>query len=107
MKHTRPIELEPWQQEVVDREPERFLRGLFHSDGCRLTNWTRRTVAGVSKRYEYPRWFFSNESTDILDLCAASLDRLGIAHRRPRYNTISVARREAVAVMDEVVGPKT
>ena len=73
--------LEPWQQEVVDESPALFLPGLFHSDGCRITNWTVRKVDGVDKRYEYPRWFFSNESADILDLCAASLDRLGIAHR--------------------------
>lgn len=64
-------------------------------------------MAGTSKRYEYPRWFFCNESADILNLCAVSLARLGIAHRRPRYNTISVARREAVALMDEVVGRKS
>lgn len=105
-KHTRAIVLEPWQQEIVDKHPGPFLRGLFHSDGCRITNWTVRTVAGSPRRYEYPRWFFANESDDILDLCAASLDRLAIAHRRPRRNTISVARRESVAIMDEVVGPK-
>src|SRR5687768_3097204 len=34
-KHSRPIVLEPWQREIVDREPEAFLRGLIHSDGCR------------------------------------------------------------------------
>jgi hypothetical protein len=57
-------------------------------------------------RREYPRWFFSNESADILGLCSTALDRLGIAHRFPKYNTISVARREAVDALDEVVGPK-
>jgi hypothetical protein len=106
-KHTRPIVLAPWQQEIVDEHPGPFLRGLFHSDGCRITNWATREVGGVRRRYEYPRYFFSNESTDILGLCAASLDRLGVAHRRPRPNTISVARRAAVAALDEVVGPKT
>lgn len=49
---------------------------------------------------------FSNESADILGLCAGALDQLGIAHRRPRANAISVARREAVAALDEHVGPK-
>ncbi|RZT85439.1 hypothetical protein EV383_2305 [Pseudonocardia sediminis] len=106
-KHERPIVLEEWQSTVVDANPARFLRGLFHSDGCRMTNWTRRTVDGVEKRYEYPRWFFSNKSLDILDLCSASLDRLGVAHRRPRWDLISVARREAVEIMDREVGPKT
>jgi hypothetical protein len=106
MKHTRPIVLERWQEELVAEHTGDFLRGLFHSDGCRMTNWTRRTVAGVERRYEYPRWFFTNRSADILGLCSASLDRLGIAHRFPRPDTISVARREAVAALDAAVGPK-
>ncbi|MDN5748236.1 MAG: hypothetical protein L0H64_06980 [Pseudonocardia sp.] len=98
--------LEPWQEEVVDEHTGLFLRGLFHSDGCRITNWTTRRVAGATKRYEYPRYFFTNRSSHILDLCGAGLDRLGIAHRRPRSDTISVARRAAVAALDEHVGPK-
>ena len=56
-KHLRPISLEPWQSEIVERYPGRFLRGLFHSDGCRVTNWAVRQVAGTAKRYEYPRYF--------------------------------------------------
>jgi hypothetical protein len=106
MKHTRPIVLAPWQEEIVAAHTGAFLRGLFHSDGCRMTNWTRRMVGGVERRYEYPRWFFTNKSTDILGLCSTSLDRLGIAHRFSRPETISVARREAVAAMDRIVGPK-
>ena len=106
-KHTRTIALEEWQQRIVDTHPGPFLRGLFHSDGCRMTNWTQRRVAGELKRYEYPRYFFSNKSLDILALCDASLDRLGIAHRRSRWDTVSVARREAVAALDVWVGPKT
>lgn len=105
-KHTRRIALEAWQQEVVERHTGLFLRGLFHSDGCRTTNRTARRVAGELKRYSYPRYFFSNESADILGLCAAALDRLGIAWRLPRRNAISVARREAVAALDVHVGPK-
>ena len=62
---------------------------------------------GELKRYEYPRYFFSNKSLDILALCCAALDRLGIAHRRPRWDQVSVARREAVAALDVWVGPKT
>ena len=106
-KHERSITLEQWQQEIVDAHPGVFLRGLIHSDGCRMTNWTQRRVAGELKRYEYPRYFFSNKSLDILALCCAALDRLGIAHRRPRWDHVSVARREAVAALDVWVGPKT
>jgi hypothetical protein len=105
-KHERPILLEAWQQEVVRRYPGALLRGLFHSDGCRITNWTVRQVAGSAKRYEYPRYLFSNESTDIMRICITALDQLGIAWRMARPNSLSVARREAVAVLDEHVGPK-
>jgi hypothetical protein len=91
----------------VETHPGPFLRGLVHSDGCRITNWTRRMVAGELKRYEYPRYVFSNKSLDILALCCAALDRLAIAHRRPRWDNVSVARGEAVAALDRWVGPKT
>jgi hypothetical protein len=105
MKHTRPIVLEPWQEELVAEHTGALLRGLLHSDGCRITNWAPRRSPGL-QRYEYPRYVFSNKSTDILALCSAALDRLGIAHRFPRSDMISVARREAVAMLDAVVGPK-
>ncbi|MHC3468677.1 hypothetical protein ACYF6T_08185 [Streptomyces sp. 7R007] len=36
-------------------EPAYSLRGLIHSDGCRVTDWTIRMAAGERKRYEYPR----------------------------------------------------
>jgi len=52
MKHSRPIVLTPWQQEIVEKHPGQFLRGLFHSDGCRVTNWTQGIVAEEIKRYE-------------------------------------------------------
>ena len=50
---------------------------------------------------------FTNKSLDILALCCAALDQLGVAHCRPRWDQVSVARREAVAALDVWVGPKT
>jgi hypothetical protein len=104
-KHERPIVLAPWQDDLRRKYPGRVLRGLFHSDGCRVLNWARKQPGG--KRYEYPRYLFSNESQDILDICARTLDEIGVAHRRPRVNLLSVARKEGVARLDEFVGPKT
>jgi len=106
-KHKRAIVLAPWQQQIVEQHPGRFLRGLFHSDGCRITNWTTRPVRGGVKRYEYPRYFFSNASADIRGLCCWALGLLDIAHTHPSERTISVARKEAVAVLDVHVGPKS
>jgi hypothetical protein len=110
-KHDRRIELHGWQQEIVDAHPWELVRGLVHSDGCRVTNWTTRVVAGGERRrYEYPRYFFTNTSVDIIGLYTGTLDRLGVAwtHLRQsrRAQTISVARRPAVALMDRHVGPK-
>lgn len=105
-KHDRPIVLEEWQEFVLETHPEEFIRGLIHSDGCRVTNWTTRTVAGRKKRYEYPRYLFVNESEDIRHLFTDTLDVLGIEWAYTRRNCISVARRESVAALDEFVGPK-
>jgi hypothetical protein len=105
-KHERTIELEAWQQEIVDRHPGEFARGLFHSDGCRLTNRVRRPLKDGDRWYEYPRYLFVNKSGDIHRLCGEALDRLGVAWRFSKPTTISVARREAVARLDEFVGPK-
>ena len=106
-KHERLIALEDWQELIVEEHPGPFLRGLFHSDGCRVTNWTVRRLKGGPRRYEYPRYFFSNESADILGICARTLDRVGVTWTRPRPNVISVARRESVAILDTMVGPKS
>lgn len=105
-KHTREIRLAHWQQEIVAEFPGDFIRGLFHSDGCRGINRVRRRLPRGDRWYEYPRYFFSNKSTDILGLCCTTLDQLGVAWRFSRPDLISVARREAVARLDEFVGPK-
>jgi hypothetical protein len=105
-KHMRRIALQPWQHDVVLANPGHFARGLFHSDGYRGVNRVRRRLADGDRWYEYPRYLFTNESADILGLCGETLDRLGVAWRFSRRNAISVARREAVARLDEFVGPK-
>ena len=101
-KHERPIVLESWQQQIVDEHPWPLIRGLIHSDGCRAVN--RVTVRG--RTYEYPRYFFANESADILAIAGSALDRVGVRWRFNRPNSISIARRDAVAAMDREVGPK-
>jgi hypothetical protein len=106
MKHTRKIELADWQRDVVEHYPREFIRGLIHSDGCRVTNWTEKIIAGEVKRYEYPRYFFTNASTDIRELYCWALDMVGVEWRRTTERNISVAKRASVALMDTFVGPK-
>lgn len=109
-KHERLIVLEPWQRAVVEAHPWEFVRGLIHSDGCRITNWTTRVVGGERKRYEYPRYFFTNKSDDIRRLYTDALDRLGVewthCTRGGAPFNISVAKKASVALMDRHVGPK-
>ncbi|WP_030385470.1 helix-turn-helix domain-containing protein [Streptomyces sp. NRRL S-241] len=105
-KHARRIVLEGWQQEIVDAHPWEFLRGLIHSDGCRVTNWTVRN----GKRYEYPRYFFTNKSDDIRKLCTDTLTAVGVrwtvlARGSDPFN-VSIARKDSVALMDAHIGPK-
>lgn len=106
-KHERRLTLEPWQQEIIAECTGDFLRGLFHSDGCRTANWTSRLVAGERKRYEYPRWQFVNHSADIRQWCTEGLDRLDVRWRMSNWKTVSVSRRADVARLDQIVGPKT
>ncbi|MFB7914939.1 transcriptional regulator [Streptomyces sp. NPDC056061] len=105
-KHGREIALEPWQRGLVDAHPWEFIRGLIHSDGCRVINWTTRVVAGEKRRYEYPRYFFTNLSSDIIGLFTGALDLVGAEWKQANSRNISVARRASVALMDAHVGPK-
>jgi hypothetical protein len=76
-KHRRPIRLAAWQQRLVDEHPWQLIRGLLHSDGCRTVN----TVRKGGRQYSYPRWFFSNKSTDILALFGRTLNSVGVEWR--------------------------
>ncbi|MEH3077939.1 MAG: hypothetical protein PGN11_14935 [Quadrisphaera sp.] len=68
-------------------------------------NWA---IGANGQRYEgYPRYLFSNASADIISICCAALDRLGVAHTHPRRDMVSVARTASVAILDEHVGPKS
>ncbi|MFD0857019.1 helix-turn-helix domain-containing protein [Actinomadura adrarensis] len=105
-KHARKIVLADWQQEIVERFAKEFVRGLIHSDGSRFTNRVRYAHKDGDRWYEYPRYNFANVSTDIQRLFTDALDRLGIAWKQMNAQNVSVARREAVARLDEFVGPK-
>lgn len=97
-KHLRPIRLDPWQQEIVDRNHQHLIRGLIHSDGCRIVA-NDRGVMSV-------RYHFSNRSEDIKRIYCDSLDALGIRWTRPCDKQIAIYRKASVALMDQFVGPK-
>ena len=97
-KHDREIRLEEWQEALLSADPRPFLRGLIHSDGCRITA-NDRGVASV-------RYHFSNRSEDIKTLFTNCLDQIGVTWTRPSDREIAVYRKEAVALLDEFIGPK-
>jgi hypothetical protein len=102
-KHRREIKLVDWQLQCTRAHPDQFLKGLIHSDGCRLTNRVRNRKG---KEYAYPRYMFTNFSSDIRKIfCDACVD-FGVSCRRMNWKTISVARRADVAKLDSVIGPK-
>ena len=100
-KHERPIALDPWQQEIVDRHPDEFVRGLIHSDGCRTINRFKTTLpSGRIAEYAYARYFFSNLSADIRGLFCATCDALGVRWTLSNPRNVSVAHRKSVAILD-------
>lgn len=101
-KHDRDIELTDWQREACERFPDRLLRGLIHSDGCRSIN----TIRHGRRTYRYPRYQFSNRSDDIRGIFCEYCDRIGVEWRVMNRWTISVARRDSVATLDRLIGPK-
>ena len=98
-KHTRPIYLAPWQEDIVSIETQSFVRGLIHSDGCRVVA-NDRGVMSV-------RYHFSNRSEDIKGIFCSALDRLEIPWTRPSNKDIAIYRKAATARLDEFIGPKT
>jgi hypothetical protein len=105
-KHERRIRLEAWQVEMIATHPEALIRGLIHSDGSRHINRiTRRLPSGI-KHYQYPRYMFTNVSTDILGIFTETLDLLGVHWTQTTARDIAVSRRDDVAFLDRFVGPK-
>jgi hypothetical protein len=98
-KHKRRIVLEPWQEEIVADHTREFLRGLIHSDGCRVLN----RVNGK----DYPRYFFTQVSDDIRRIFCEACRRVGVAYTWNNWKTVSIARAPSVALLDTFVGPKT
>ena len=108
-KHRRPIVLQPWQAKIaLDGCPQAFLRGLIHSDGCRLMNCAIRKKAGETvKVYRYPRYQFSNRSAQIRELFRAACAAVGVVCKQSNQWHMSVSTRVCVAFLDTFIGPKS
>ena len=62
--------------------------------------------SGRVAEYAYPRYFFSNLSSDIRGLFCESCERLGLRWTQSNHRNISISHRASVALLDENVGPK-
>jgi hypothetical protein len=102
-KHERPIVLADWQREIVEEHPKLLLRGLVQSDGSRFIN----AVVTRGKRYEYPRYDFTNASDDIRGIFTSTCDILGVHWTRTSARKVGVSRRADVEFLDTFIGPKS
>ena len=102
-KHLRRIELEAGQWRLVECNPRELVKGLIHSDGCRVTN---RVRSPAGRRYEYPRYFFTNHSADTRSIFDKACGMLGVECRPDHRYDLSIAQRRSVAILDEFIGPK-
>jgi hypothetical protein len=96
-KHERRIELEDWQQDIVDAEPWAFLRGCIRSDGCVFINRTGR--------YRYLTYDFCNSSADIRHLFERACESVGL-DCRPAGLRVRVNKRASVELLAANVGVK-
>lgn len=116
-KHSRKIELEQWQYNIVKTYPKQFIKGLIQTDGCRYIQ-TIKTKNGVR---QYTKYNFTNTSQDIICLFCWACDEIGLYYTthsrnsiRPKENTASGAikttvtfnKRKDVELLDTFVGPK-
>jgi hypothetical protein len=97
-KHDRFICLDDWQNQIVARFSEPFLRGLIESDGCRSANWV--------KGKNYPRYSFTNASVDIRRLFTRTCDLLDVRWTKANVRDVHISRRPDVAYLDSFIGPK-
>ena len=83
---------------MVGQYRKELVRGLIHSDGCRVVA-NDRGVKSI-------RYHFSNLSEGIQRIYTESLDALGIPWTQPSYRDVAVYRKRSTAYLDEFVGRK-
>ena len=105
-KHERRIELAPWQEQIIGSVSRPFCPGTVPFRRLPGDEPGRRPLAG-GDRWSNTRGTSSptnqRTSSDYVGTLSISSGSAGECSRR---NALSVARREAVARLDEFVGPK-
>ena len=52
-------------------------------------------------------WLFTRGPPDILHICKMAFDRIGVDWKQNRWNSLSVAKKDSVALLDTFIGPKS
>lgn len=107
-KHSRLIELSPFQKEIVEQYPEEFIRGLITSDGSIGYGYTNPSY----KDKLYKTYTFSNRSFDIFLLFIWSLSLVGIIKQFPtfydnRIYKITIRDKHSVSILEKIIFNKT
>lgn len=97
-KHDRDVSLKSWQQDIVDKEPECFVKGLIDTDGCLYDNG--RYVKDDGEKTYLPSYQFTNKSKDILKMYTDVLDKLDIRHTyvSKKCGSVNIFTRDRVNV---------
>lgn len=107
-KHLRPIEFADWQLELTHRNPEALIRGLIHSDGCRTEDrFNTELPSGRVAEYSYVRYFFTNHSEDMRRIFIEHCELLGIRVTQSNRRNLSISHRKSVAILEQIIGPKS
>jgi hypothetical protein len=106
-KHLREICLVDWQRELTHLNPGALIRGLIHSDGCRVLNrFKTKLPSGRVAEYSYVRYFFTNHSAGIREIFSEHCELLDIRVTQSNHRNLTVSHRKSVAVLETLVGPK-
>jgi hypothetical protein len=72
-----------------------------------INGFKTKLPSGRVAEYSYIRYFFSNLSEDIRNLFREHCELLGIRVTQSNHRNLTVSHRDSVAILEELVGPKT
>jgi hypothetical protein len=96
----RRIAPQPWQRAFTETPPRALIRGLIHSDGCRVINrFGTALPSGRLAESAYPR-YFSNASTDVREIFREHCGRLGVRVTQSNPRNLTVSHCDSIAILD-------
>lgn len=72
-----------------------------------MNRFRTKLPSGRVAEYSYIRYFFSNYSADIRQIFIDHCEVLGIRVTQSNHRNLTVSHRKCVAILEELVGPKT